>query len=135
MNKRKWWEQCKDALAKAGIAPNSVSNGMEVDAITQLQQATGAVTFFDGSVSVTYVRDLFANAGRGNLISPTLTVKEVFGANPATKAMAQLFGNGVWIRPDYFNSIGSAYTVAVVMHELIHNITGLTDPDIQSHFP
>jgi len=27
--------------------------------------------------------------------------------------------------------MGTGYAAAVVMHELLHNITGLTDPDLQ----
>ena len=44
--------------------------------------------------------------------------------------MTELGGNRIWIRPSYFNQIGSGWAAAVVMHELVHNIIGLTDDDL-----
>jgi hypothetical protein len=52
----------------------------------------------------------------------------------AIKAVAELNGNRVFLNTKWW---GGNYfdDVATVMHELIHNVTGLTDPDFAGLLP
>ncbi len=49
------------------------------------------------------------------------------------KAVAQLSGNAVYINASFWGG-GASADLTTVMHELIHNVTGLTDDDIMAKF-
>ena len=51
------------------------------------------------------------------------------------KLASELSGSTVYVRPSYVNSVGDAFLEALVMHELLHNITIFTDPDLEGFFP
>ncbi len=131
-NKTSWSEKCKQTLAAAGIAPRDVDNGLMLDAVSQVQAAASAVEFVDGTTSGALVQSLYA--GRPELeraVNPSQTVAQALAASPATNAMATLLSSTVYIRPSSFSYYGSGWIMATVLHELLHNITGLTDPDLQ----
>ena len=137
-DKKSWSTKCKNDLGDV-ISPKTLPNGLEVDAVSQLQQAAASVTFFDGTVSGTLYNTLYA--GVPNLqraLGPTQqteTIAQAFASSPSTSAMAALLGNTIYVNPQQINSYGSGFLIGTVMHELLHNITGLTDPDLMSHFP
>ena len=131
--KKDWSDDCKKTLSDAGLSPKDLGNGLTVDAATQLGLAADAAIISNGTASATKVRDLYANSavpGLANLIDPNVTVSQTFAASGGTHAVSALGGNQIFIDPAYFSSTGSALLAATVMHELLHNATGLTDGDI-----
>jgi hypothetical protein len=40
-------------------------------------------------------------------------------------------GNTVYVRPSSLGYYETGWVMAMVLHELLHNVTGLTDPDLQ----
>jgi hypothetical protein len=78
--------------------------------------------------------NLYANANVSAIrLGPGGTVQQNFLNNPNTNAMAVLGGNGIYINPGYFGASSLYLDVGTVMHELLHNLTGLTDDQIESN--
>lgn len=105
--------------------------GTSVEAV---KAAAGKIKFFDGTAATNVaVASLYQGpaAQAGKTIDPTLSVAKTFHDNLGTAAMADLNGSRVFIRPNYFNCIGTGFAPAVVMHELLHNMTGETDDGLQ----
>jgi hypothetical protein len=98
-----------------------------------LQAAAAAVVFQNGALSDTPLTELYAGSHDPTVASaaPGGTVGEYFADNPSTTAMAQLGGNQVWINAGLFSVFGEGWLAGTIMHELVHNITGLTDVDFQ----
>jgi len=59
------------------------------------------------------------------------TVGSFFASNPGAVAVSQLGGSNIYVNPglispsNYFQNLGTAF------HEVVHNVSGLTDSDIQ----
>ena len=52
-------------------------------------------------------------------------------AEPGTTAVSELGGNHIYVNPGSFGlRLGN---VASIFHEVLHNVTGLTDDEIQSN--
>lgn len=45
--------------------------------------------------------------------------------------MAELGGPNIYLSPAHVASLGTGGLEAMLFHELLHNVTGLTDPDLQ----
>jgi hypothetical protein len=89
---------------------------------------------FNGFTSDTPMANLFANANISAIrTGPGGTVQQYFSANPNTHAMSVLGGNGIYINPRYFADSSLCLEVGTIMHELLHNLTGLTDDQIESN--
>lgn len=130
-DKRNWSDQCKKTLGDAGVSPKTVGS-WEIDAVSRIQLAAATVGIEDGTYSRTLVRDLYANnPALARAVSQTDTVADVFAASGGTSAMTSMAQGIVYIRPEHFNSYGSGYLAAMMLHEVLHNVTGLTDPDLQ----
>ena len=86
-----------------------------------------------GTTSGVFVSSLYNGpaARTGQAVNPTLTVAQDM-ASGGIGAMSDLFGNRIFISTQYFDTIGSGYAIAVIAHELLHNITGKTDDGLQS---
>jgi RHS repeat-associated protein len=122
-------------LDKTSWSPDCIKDLAGVDAtVSELQQAAGAADFENGTTSNAKQASLYqgAAAQAGNSINPNLTVSQFFESTPTMGAEAALNGNQIYIRPSYFNYLGSGYAISVVAHELLHNLTGMGDDSLQS---
>jgi hypothetical protein len=101
----------------------------------QLRAAASAATFSNGwDNSANYATAIWANspafvANANKFMS--MTVGQYFAANPGTVAVAQAIGNNIYVDATWVNSLSGVDTAALVMHELIHNITGNVDSVLQ----
>jgi hypothetical protein len=117
--KNKWSRDCERLLAKLGTSGAAIS------------EAASKVLFFEAPGSTVTMASLYANTA----LSPSAigqygneTIASYIQREP-TKALGELNGNRVFINQAYWGF--SFYDdMATVMHELVHNATTLTDPDI-----
>jgi RHS repeat-associated protein len=110
---------CATLLAALGITGNDVAAG-----------AANAV-FYDGTTSNASFSSLYENTAAGRTVAAQyagITVAGHFATHPGTAAMAQLNGNNVYVNPSL---IASAGALGTVFHEVIHNVSGLVDSEIQ----
>jgi RHS repeat-associated protein len=82
-----------------------------------------------------YAQDVYGNtplsaAAAAEYGSETMVQYMVY--NPATAAVAQLNGNNIYINPAWVNGMSTQQQEGMLLHEMVHNITGMTDPAIQS---
>ena len=124
LSKRPFSDSCDRTLSKLGTSANDIRAG-----------ARRAV-ILDGTVSTELYSSLYkgeaARAGEAlERLYPGRTVGEYLRTHPNTGAISDLNGNRIFVRPSYFDFVGQGYALAVVMHELLHNVTGLTDDRIQ----
>jgi hypothetical protein len=52
--------------------------------------------------------------------------------NPNAAAVAQLSGSNIYINASWVNGMSDVDRQAMLLHELVHNITGKTDDVLQS---
>ena len=113
-----WSRECEDLLNQVGTSGIGIQN------------AAMRVQVFDGTTSQESLYSLFQNKQGG--ANPSLYPGTVAAAfKPNTHAMADAGGHRVFINPTYFWSLGNGGATMVMLHELVHNATGLTDPDLQ----
>ena len=58
-------------------------------------------------------------------------ISQVMREDLGTKAMSEAGGNTIYINPNLVNFSTGSENIATYIHEVIHNATGLLDPDIQ----
>jgi RHS repeat-associated protein len=122
---RNFDSDCEQMLFDAfGFAPSTV------------QEAARSTTLFNGALSMALVSSLYAGrpALYGSAIAQygLMSLADYFDDNPGTSAMAALNGNGIYLSPGAVQSYGSGFLEATLFHELLHNITGLTDDEIMA---
>jgi len=124
-NKGDWSAQCEKTLGAVGTS------------VAGLQEAAANVSIVEGNSSTTQVAELYANAAVPRIAQLAaveykgVTVGQFMAKNLGTTAMAQLGGNRVFISTNWFNHVGTGYAVGTMAHELLHNITGHVDSDLQ----
>lgn len=115
--------QCQKDLNALGVSP------------AQLQKAASGTTFQDGlTSSANYAQAVWGNSPAYNANKVkygNLTVSGFFAANPATVAVAQSPGNTIYVDPSYVNSSSGTTLDGMVVHEMVHNITGNVDTTLQ----
>jgi RHS repeat-associated protein len=111
---------CADDLTAMGIDGSMVAKGA-LDAV-----------FNNGVGSAVLASTLYASAPNPTLarLAPTVTgtIGDIFARNAGTVAVSQLGGNNIYFNPammDPGNVMGTLF------HEVVHNVSGLTDSDIQ----
>jgi RHS repeat-associated protein len=106
-------KDCLDDLKKLGITSDDVHAGAD------------AANFINGVGSNVPLQDLYPS----NLhVSGTVGGKL---AEPGTVAVASLVGHDIYFNPANIKASDYYFNLGTAMHEVIHNITGLTDPDVQ----
>jgi hypothetical protein len=101
----------------------------------QVSQAASSVVIDNGVTSganfavAIYGNSLALNASVA--LYGNETVAQFFAANPGTVAVSQAPGNNVYINAAWVNGLSILDQEALLLHELIHNITGNVDPTIQ----
>jgi RHS repeat-associated protein len=102
---------------------------------TQVQQGCSKAVFLNGIGSNVTMASLYAtspNAGvRQAGKSQKGTVGSFIAANPGTVAVSQLGGPDIYLNASLISPTDFYQNEGVVLHEVLHNVTGLTDPDIQ----
>jgi len=112
-----------------------VAVGTTASAITA---GAASAVFFNGDGSTVSLASTYANspipgvAQAGSGLSGT--VGSYIASNPGTVALAQLGAPGIYLNASLINTGNYYQDISVLLHELLHNVTGLTDPDIQSAF-
>jgi hypothetical protein len=103
--------------------------------VTDLQQGARNANFQNGSVSNVTLGALYANSNppglAGLLANPNLTVAQDLAAHPNVLVESQLGGNLILLNPSTIVQFSATYLLGTIAHEILHNITGLTDPDLQ----
>jgi hypothetical protein len=115
-------KNCKKDLAALGVTADQVRKG-----------AVNA-NFLNGVGSTVPLSSLYATSPIPNIQKLAPSVTGTVGdtlAQSGNVAVSQLGGPNIYVNPamikpaDYWQNLGLAF------HEVLHNITGLTDPDIQ----
>jgi len=117
-------------------AVGKATGGANVDVSAEtITAAAGSATFLNANGSTTAMQSLYASSPvqgvqqAGNLV--TGTVGSFVASNPGTVAVAQMGGSAIYINSIYINPASVTQNLGIVLHELLHNVSGLTDGDIQ----
>ncbi len=115
-------EECQKDLAKLGITAD------------QLRAAASAVNFINGVGSTVPLSSLYATSPVPGVRQAGRSAQGTVGeklAQPGTVAVAQLGGHDIYVNPRLVNPLNYRENLGTAFHETVHNVTGLTDPDIQ----
>jgi RHS repeat-associated protein len=121
LNKR----NCSDDLTKLGTNAEAVVKGISDAAVT------------NGVGSNVPISDLFKNAtdpeaiAEGQEYAPGTTVGDVLNQK-GVRAVSQLKGNSIFVSPSLFKGTDPFGNMATLLHEVLHNILGKTDKQIQN---
>ena len=129
--KKKWSKDCEKLLAGIGTSGSAISS------------AAGGVKFYEGPGSTVLRASLYANSAAGasaialfgdQTVGDYLADREADVGGNRVKAMADLKGDRVFLNTKWFGG-GFYDDMATVMHELVHNVTGLADENIADRLP
>jgi RHS repeat-associated protein len=115
-------KDCQDTLSKLGITADQVRAGAQ------------AANIMNGVGSTVSLSSLYATSPDPTIQQNANTITGTVGdrlATPGTVAVAQLGGPAIYVDPAKFNVADYWTNLSIVFHEVLHNVTGLTDPDIQ----
>ena len=119
-----------------GVSPQCLSDFNAVG-VTPAQEAGGllAANIVNGfGTTLTYAMAAFGNtaAYQANVnVYGDLTVLQLFGTYSNTAAIAQASGNNIYIASNWINGMGQIDQEALLLHEVVHNITGNVDSVVQ----
>jgi hypothetical protein len=113
--------KCANDLAALGTSEAAIAQG-----------ATNA-TIQNGVGSSVPMSSLYANSPTLGRLASTVagTVGEKIAGEAGTVAVAQLYGSNIYLNPALIDPGTASGILGDVFHEIVHNVTGLTDPDIQ----
>lgn len=103
----------------------------------QVREGAAAANFINGVDSTVTLSSLYVTSPVPSVRQAGARLVGTVGdkiAQPGTVAVAQLGGHDIYINPRMINSANPYQNLGIVFHEVLHNITGLTDPDIQRAF-
>ncbi len=116
-------KNCQKDLAALGVSADQIRSG------------ASAANIINGVGSTVPLSSLYATSPnplvQRNANSVPGTVGSFFASNPGAVAVSQLGGSNIYVNPglinpgNYFQNLGTAF------HEVVHNVSGLTDSDIQ----
>jgi RHS repeat-associated protein len=115
-------KNCQNDLAALGVTVDQVIAGAE------------SANIMNGVGSTVTLSSLYANSPDPNIQKIANTITGTVGdklATPGAVAVAQLGGPAIYVDPAKFNVSAYWQNISIVLHEVLHNVTGLTDPDIQ----
>jgi len=114
-------QPCLDTLGALGVTP------------AQIVQAAGSAQFNDAMTSSATHASLYANSPLARSVPgdwANQTVGGWFSSDPSVMAAASLKGNQIYFRPAGVDASDLLFDAALLVHELIHDITGYVDGDI-----
>jgi hypothetical protein len=104
----------------------------------QVSQAASSVNIVYGLTSLAnyaqaiYGKSPAAAAASGQWLGTT--VVQYMAVNPTVAALAQPSGNNLYINPTWINGMSVGQQQGLLLHELLHQITGKGDDAIQDAF-
>jgi hypothetical protein len=110
-------------VQKAGSNAPNVTNWRVNPATNQL--TSNGATLYTSSAMPAVARAGSALTG---------TIGSYISENPATAALAQLGGSTIYLNAAHINPSDYYGDLSTVLHEVLHNVTSLTDQDIQRLF-
>lgn len=113
---------CTHDLDQLGLEPSDIHVGAE------------QANLINGVGDNTPMSSLYATAPNPDLVSHAASVPGTVGQNlamPGHIAVSQLGGHNIYVNPSRIDPLNFFENKANMMHEVIHNMTGLTDADIQ----
>ena len=117
--------QCEGDLSAVGV-----NDG-------QIAAAASNVTFLNGVRNPTnYAQGIYGNSpafAANQQVYGATTIGKFFQLNPGTAALAQAPGQNVYIDSSWVNGMNPLQQEGLVLHELLHNITGKVDSVIQGN--
>jgi hypothetical protein len=124
LSNRSFSESCLKDIRSLGITEEAFRTGLnQVD-------VRDASDGWSVQVAALWSNSPARNAARMRYGSQT--VSDYFDKNLGTSALAAPNGTSVYIRSQYVNGLRTANEVgAMLMHEVLHNVTGLVDEVIQ----
>ncbi|MGC1483395.1 MAG: hypothetical protein WA789_06335 [Candidatus Acidiferrum sp.] len=103
-----------------------------------MQAGAQNAQLFNGSTSNALHSSLYANTPAFHAAQAQFgnqTIGQAMAANRGIEALSALNGNGIYINPG-LTVLTATNTFwdnsAMIAHEVVHNVTGLTDSEIQS---
>jgi hypothetical protein len=123
--KKNFRQPCENDFALLG------TNGADV------RLGAANVNIQNGTNSSVLKADLYANTtlyAAAQAQFGATTVGQYQQLNPGTVAQAELKGNDIYINSSLIDPYAYYQNLGVTLHEILHNVTGLTDPDIQTKF-
>ena len=123
--KTKWKVPCNADFTALGTTAAAV------------QAAAGNVVFQNGTNSQVLEASLYANTPQAGAAAASfggMTIGQFQTQNPGTVAQAQLNGITIYLNASLIDPSAYFQDIGIVLHELLHNVTGLSDGDIQSAF-
>ncbi len=115
-------KECKKLLELLGVTADQVKAGAK------------AANIMNGVGSTVSMSSLYATSPDPAIRKLANTITGTVGdklATPGTVAVAQLGGPAIYVDPKRFNVADYWTNLSTVFHEVLHNVTGLTDSDIQ----
>jgi RHS repeat-associated protein len=122
-NKKNFKTPCNNDFAALGTSAAAV------------QADAANLDIENGAGSTSLQASLYANtavAGNAATQFGNQTIGQFFSTNPGVAAEAQLNGNTIYINPSMINLNNYYQNLATVLHEILHNVTGLSDDAIQT---
>jgi RHS repeat-associated protein len=121
--KKNFKQPCNDDLAALGTNAAAVRTG------------AGKAAFLYGVGNTATMASLYASSPvasvRQAARSLTGTVGSYIASHTGVVAVAQLGGSNIYLNPSLINTTDYFQNISIVLHEVLHNVTGLTDPDMQ----
>src|ERR1035441_182418 len=122
-NQNVWKPNCQKDLAAVGTTTSA------------LQQGAADAQFQNGTTSNATEASLYPPNLANGLANPNQTIAQDFASHPGTDAETSLVAPLIYIRPAFFAQFSGnptpLFAEAIIIHELLHMITGETDPDLQ----
>jgi RHS repeat-associated protein len=121
-NKKSFSKNCNGDFAALGTTADAV------------QADAANVDIENGAGSTALESSLFANTAAyagAQAQYGSETIGQFMMQNPGTVAEAQLSGNAIYINPSLINPTNYYQNLGTVLHEILHNVTGLSDDQIQ----
>lgn len=115
-------KECQELLAALGVTADQVRAGAE------------AANIMDGVGSTVLRSTLYETSPYATVRQAGTNITNTVGnelAKPGTVAVAQLGGSAIYVDPKKFDVADYWTNLSVIFHEVLHNVTGLTDEDIQ----
>lgn len=112
--------------------------GLQAEGITpdQIASGAGAANIQNGVGSAIKMSSLYATSPVASVVQAGKGLAGTVGtklAEPGVDAISQLGRPNIWINPSQFLNDPN-FNLATIVHEVIHNVTGVTDGDLYKDF-